>query len=420
MRALELLRAAFDRAVDAAHPSLTLPQHLPELPTGRLVVVGAGKAASAMAQVVEAHYPSGRLEGLVITRYGHKLPTGRINVVEASHPVPGEAGYEATRRTIERLEDLTADDTVICLLSGGGSALLTAPNGVTLEQKAALTRDLLRSGATIQEMNAVRKHLSSVKGGQLALAAAPARVHSFILSDVVGDDISSIASGPTSPDPTTFRDALRILTHYEIDAPDARQHLERGVRGEITETPKPGSDIFRRVTNTVIASNQKSLEAVADFFRDEGISAHILSSTVEGEAKEVAKVHAALARQVAHHAQPFGRPCALISGGETTVSVGEGGAGKGGRNSEFALSLALELDGLEEVYALAADTDGIDGSEDNAGVFVTPGLLRGEQKDAREALGAHDSYSFFGAQGALLETGATNTNVNDLRIVLLL
>ena len=245
-------------------------------------------------------------------------------------------------------------------------------------------------------------------------------MHSFILSDVVGDDISSIASGPTSPDPTTFRDALRILTHYEIDAPDARRQLERGVRGEIAETPKPGSDIFKRVTNTVIASNQKSLEAVADFFRGEGISAHILSSTVEGEAKEVAKVHAALARQVAHHAQPFGRPCALISGGETTVSVGEGGAGKGGRNSEFALSLTLELDGLEEVYALAADTDGIDGSEDNAGVFVTPGLLRGEQKDAREALDAHDSYSFFEAQGALLETGATNTNVNDLRIVLLL
>ena len=417
---LALLRAAFDRAVEAAHPSTNLPQHLPELPEGRLVVVGAGKAASAMAQAVEKHYPLEKLEGFVVTRYAHKLPTERLEVAQASHPVPDEAGYEATQRMLELLTDLTEADTVICLVSGGGSALLTAPNGVTLEQKAALTRDLLHSGATIQEMNAVRKHLSSVKGGQLALTAAPARVHSFILSDVVGDDVPSIASGPTSPDPATFEDALRILEHYSIDAPEARQHFERGIRGEVPETPKLGSAIFERVTNTVIASNQKSLEAVADLFRDEGIEAHILSSTVEGEAKEVAKVHAALARQIAHHAQPFGRPCALLSGGETTVSVGSGGAGKGGRNSEFALSLALELDGLEEVYALAADTDGIDGSEDNAGVLVTPGVLEGRKREAREYLEAHDSYSFFKEQNALLETGATNTNVNDLRVVLLL
>ncbi len=419
MRPLELLRTAFDKAVDAAHPATNLARHLPELPSGRLVVVGAGKAASAMAQAVEAHYPLDRLEGFVITRYGHKLPTERIEVVEASHPVPDEAGYEATQRTLDLLETLTEEDLVICLLSGGGSALLTAPEGMTLEQKAALTQALLRSGATIQEINAVRKHLSSVKGGGLARAAAPARVHSFILSDVVGDDLSSIASGPTSPDWTTFEDALKVLERYDIEAPEARQHFERGLRGEAEETPEPGSDTFAKVNNTIIASNQKSLEAVADFFRDEGVAAHILSSTVEGEAQEVAKMHAAMAQQVAAHAQPFERPCALISGGETTVSV-QGDAGKGGRNSEFALSLALALSGLENVYALAADTDGIDGSEDNAGVFVTPDLLNGAERDARAYLTAHDSYSFFEAQEMLLVTGATNTNVNDLRIVLVL
>ena len=416
---LELLRAAFDKAVEAAHPSSTLPQYLPELPSGRLIVVGAGKAASAMARAVEEYYPLERLEGFVITRYGHKLSTECIEVIEASHPVPNEAGYDATKRMLELLETLTEEDTVICLISGGGSALLTAPNGVTLEQKAALTQNLLRSGATIQEMNAVRKHLSAVKGGQLAQAAAPARVHSLILSDVVGDDLSSIASGPTSPDSTTFEDALGILDHYEINAPEARQHFERGIKGEVEETPKGGSSVFENVTNTVIASNQKSLEAVADFFEERGISAHILSSTVEGEAKEVAKMHAALAKQVAHYAQPFERPCALISGGETTVSVRDS-AGKGGRNSEFALSLALALDGLEEVYALAADTDGIDGSEDNAGVFVTPKMLEGKKREAKGYLDAHDSYRFFKEQDALLETGATNTNVNDLRVVLLL
>ena len=419
MTPIELLRTAFDRAANAAHPAQTLRHHLPELPKGRLIVVGAGKAASAMVQAVEAHYPLERLEGFVITRYGHKLPTEHIEVVEASHPVPDEAGFEATKRMLALLEGLTDEDTVICLISGGGSALLTAPQGVTLEQKAALTQDLLHSGATIQEMNAVRKHLSKVKGGQLAQAAAPATVYSFILSDVVGDDISSIASGPTSPDPTTFKDALGILEHYHIGASEAHQHFQRGLGGELSETPKPGSDIFKNVTNRVIASNQKSLEAVADFFREEGIPAYILSSVVEGEAKEVAKMHAALAKQVAHHAQPFSRPCALISGGETTVSV-QGDAGKGGRNSEFALSIALALDGLENVYALVADTDGIDGSEDNAGVWVTPEVLKGVEREARTHLDAHDSYSFFRAQDSLLVTGATNTNVNDLRIVLLL
>ena len=417
---VELLRAAFDKAVEAAQPATILPQRLPELPEGRLVVVGAGKAAAAMAQAVEKRYPLERLEGLAITRYGHKLPTERLEVVEADHPVPGDAGYRTTRRVLALLEDLAEEDTVLCLLSGGGSALLTAPQGVTLAQKAALTQALLRSGATIQEINTVRKHLSAVKGGQLARAATPARVHSFILSDVVGDDLATIASGPTSPDPTTFEDALDVLEHYSIDAPEARHHLERGLRGEVAETPKPGSSIFVHVTNTIIGSNQKSLEAVADFFQSEGIFAHILSSMVEGEAREVAKVHAALAQQIAHHGQPFKRPCALISGGETTVTVGEDSTGKGGCNSEFALSLALALDGLEGVYGLAADTDGIDGSEDNAGVWVTPELLGGKKREAKAALFAHDAYSFFKEQGTLLVTGATHTNVNDLRIVLVL
>ncbi len=419
MTPLELLRTAFDKAANAAHPAQILRQHLPELPKGRLVVVGAGKAASAMAQAVEAHYPLERLEGFVITRYGHKLQAERIEVIEASHPVPDKAGFEATQRMLALLGDLGEDDTVLCLISGGGSALLTAPRGVTLEQKAALTQDLLRSGATIQEMNAVRKHLSAVKGGQLAQAAAPATLYSLILSDVVGDEVSSIASGPTSPDPTTFEDALDILEQYHVDAPEARQHFQRGIQGEVAETPKPGSNIFENVTNKVVASNQKSLEAVADFFQKEGIAAHILSSTATGEAKEVAKMHAALAQQVAVYEQPFTRPCALISGGETTVSV-QGEAGKGGRNSEFVLALALELNGLENVYALAADTDGIDGSEDNAGVFVTPEVLKGVEREAKRSLGAHDSYSFFRARDALLVTGATNTNVNDLRVVLLL
>ncbi len=417
---LELLRGAFYEAVAAAHPGAHLQKHLPKPPAGRLVVVGAGKAAAAMAQTVEARYPLDKLEGLVITRYGHKLPTKRVRVLEASHPEPDLAGYLATRQMLELLRNLSEEDTVICLVSGGGSALLTAPQGVSLEQKAALTGDLLRSGATIHEINAVRKHLSAVKGGLLAKAAAPARVYGFYLSDVVGDDLASIASGPTSPDPTTYKDALAVLDRYRIEAPEARLHLQNGVAGRVPETPKPDDPIFAAVSNTVIASNQKSLEAVAEFFRERGVPAHILSSSVEGEAREAAKMHAAIARQVRVHAQPFGRPCALISGGETTVTVRRKDA-RGGRNSEFALALALELGGLEGVYALAADTDGRDGSEDNAGVFVTPDSLeRLGRARARTLLDANNSYEFFRERDALLVTGTTHTNVNDLRVLLLL
>jgi hydroxypyruvate reductase len=315
-------------------------------------------------------------------------------------------------------QSLSADDLLLCLISGGGSALLVSPAGITLEQKASLTQRLLESGAAITEMNTVRKHLSNIKGGRLA-ASTKAKVHSLIVSDVVGDDLSSIASGPTVPDPTTFVDALEILDRYQIDAPEARQQLQRGVAGEIPETPKPGEAVFNRVTNTLIASGQQSLEAIAKFFEDQGINAHVLANSITGEAREIAKVHAALARQIVRYEQPFKRPCALISGGETTVTVRS--QGRGGRNGEFALSLTIELDGLESVYALAADSDGIDGSEDNAGAFVTPDVLAkvGKAK-ARRLLEHNDSYSFFEEAGTLFTTGPTNTNVNDLRIVLIL
>lgn len=418
--ALELLERAFAAAVEAARPAPRLGAHLPELPRGRLVVVGVGKAAAAMAQAVEAHYPLETLEGLVITRYGHALPTRRLEVIEAAHPVPDAAGSRATERVLELAGSLGPDDLLLCLISGGGSALLTAPEGLDLAQKAELTRQLLACGADITEMNTVRKHLSRVKGGRLAAAAAPARVLSLILSDVVGDDVSSIASGPTAPDPSTFEEALEVLARYQLDAPEARRQLERGQAGRIPETPKPGDALFGRVENVLVASNQQSLEAAAAALREAGLPAHILSDSVTGEAREVARVHAALARQIIRYGQPFARPCALISGGETTVTL-KGRAGRGGRNGAFALSLALELDGLPNVYALAADSDGVDGSEDNAGAFVTPDALNelGARR-ARAYLDASDSYGFFERAGLLLTTGPTHTNVNDVRIVLVL
>ncbi len=418
MNSLELLSRAFHHAVEAAHPSKGLAKYLPPLPEGRLVVVGAGKAAASMAQAVEAHYPLERVSGLVITRYGHALPTQKISVLEASHPVPDLAGQKATRELLEHLQGLTSDDLVLCLISGGGSALLAAPNGVTLEQKAELTKALLKSGADISEMNTVRKHLSSVKGGQLARAASPARVVSLIVSDVVGDDLTSIASGPTAPDPSTFADALEVLNRYGIQVPEARAHFQKGVAGEIPETPKPNDALFGNVTNTLVASGQQSLEAVAHFFRSQNITPYILSDSITGEAREVAKVHAALAKQIVRYGQPFEKPCGLISGGETTVTVR--GNGRGGRNGEFALSLALELNGLENVYALAADSDGIDGSEDNAGAFVTPECLQhGGKVKAKRLLESNDSYSFFEEAKTLFVTGPTNTNVNDIRIILI-
>ncbi len=415
----QLLEEAFYAAVEAAHPGKHLAGHLPPLAPGRTVVVGAGKAAARMAQAVEAHYGAERLEGLVITRYGHGAPTHQLEVVEAAHPVPDAAGRRATERILELARGLDQNDLLLCLVSGGGSALLTAPAGVTLAQKAALTRELLRSGADIGEMNAVRKHLSRVKGGRLAAAAAPARVVALLLSDVVGDDFSTIASGPTGPDATTFADASAVLDRYAVDAPEARAYLEAGARGEVPETPKPGDRVFEHVSNHLVGSAQQSLEAAAGWLSAHGVPAHILSSSVTGEARAAAKIHAALVRQIVRHSQPFARPCALLSGGETTVTVR--GPGRGGRNGEFALALALELDGLKGVYALAADTDGIDGSEQNAGAFVVPEVLGRVGRARAQALLAHnDSYTFFEQTGTLFNTGPTGTNVNDLRIVLVL
>ncbi len=410
------LRKAFDRALAAADPAAVLPRHLPAPPEGRLVVVGAGKAAAKMAQVTETfyaeRYPDTALGGLVVTRYGHGVPTEKIRVLEASHPVPDAAGVQATNGILELARSLTEHDLLLCLVSGGASALLCAPEGVTLAEKAALTTALLRSGADIFEMNTVRKHLSSVKGGGLAKAAFPARALSLIISDVAGDDLSVVASGPTVPDPSTFAESRTVLERYGLELP---ARLTR----KPPETPKPRDAIFERVENRLISSAQGSLEAAAAFFREQGVAPLILSESVTGEAREVAKVHAAISRQIRQHGQPLRPPCVLLSGGETTVTVR--GTGRGGRNAEFALSLAVELNGLEGVYALAADTDGIDGSEDAAGALVTPETLaavgRGE---ARGYLEHNDAYGFFERVGGLVRTGPTLTNVNDVRFVLVL
>ncbi len=410
----KLLFGAFRAGLAAADPARVLPAHLPPPPEGRLVVVGAGKAAAAMARATEifyrAHYPDADLEGVVVTRYGHNVPTERIGVLEASHPVPDAAGVAATQEILALAEGLGEDDLLLCLISGGGSALLCAPDGVTLAEKAALTQALLRSGADIGEMNTVRKHLSRVKGGDLARAAFPARVLSLIVSDVAGDDLGVIASGPTVSDASTVAEAVGVLKRYGLEPPP---HLSRA-----TETPKPGDPVFARVQNRLVASAQGMLEAVAEHFRERGVTPLILSESVTGEAREVAKVHAALARQVRAHAQPLGPPCALLSGGETTVTVR--GGGRGGRNCEFALSLALSLVGLEDVYALAADTDGIDGDSDAAGALVTPETLSEmSHAEARCYLDDNDAYSFFERAGGLVRTGPTLTNVNDLRVVLI-
>lgn len=413
----ELLLEAFWAGIEAADPLVVVPPHLPPPPPGRLVVVGAGKAAAAMAQAVERHYREVPLEGLVVTRYGHGAATERIRVVEAAHPVPDEAGLQATEAILGLAEGLSEDDLLLCLISGGGSALLVAPHGVTLADKVALTRALLRSGADIREMNTVRKHLSRIKGGRLAAAAAPARVRTLIISDVAGDDLSSIASGPTVPDPTTFGDALAVLDRYGLDFPAVRAHLEAGVRGERPETPKPGDPRLARVENSIVANAQAMLEAAARYLAARGFTPLILSDSLTGEAREAAKFHAALVRQVLRYGQPVARPCALISGGETTVTVR--GQGRGGRNGEFLLALALELDSLPGVFALACDSDGIDGSEDNAGAIIGPDSLAALGKaEARRRLDQNDSYGFFADIGGLVVTGPTRTNVNDLRIVL--
>ncbi len=420
------LRALFDAAVMRAMPASVMAPFLPAPPVGRTVVVGAGKAGGAMAAAVDALWPDNApLSGLVVTRYDHVPPTyraapGRIEVIEAAHPVPDAAGVQAAQRIAALVQGLTANDLVLCLISGGGSALLTLPaDGVSLDDKRAINRALLNSGAAIDEMNCVRKHLSAIKGGRLATMCHPARVVTLLISDVPGDAPEVIASGPTVPDSSTCADALAILRRYAIDVPEpVRQGLEWG----LFETPKPGDPRFFGHAVHLIATPQQSLEAAAAVARSAGIEAHILSDEIEGESREVGRVHAALARAVARRGAPFGRPCVILSGGETTVTVTSKG-GRGGRATEFLLGCAIALQGQPGVHVLAADTDGIDGVEDNAGAIVTPcSLARAEALGLKpqDSLDRHDAYPFFASLGDLVVTGPTHTNVNDFRALLIL
>ena len=415
----ELLRSLFEAAVRRASPAHCLPAFLPAPPAGRTLVLGAGKAAAAMAAAVDAAWPAGApLSGLVVTRYGHvpdAARTGRIEVVEASHPVPDAAGQRAAARIAELAGGLSAQDLVLCLISGGGSALLSLPApGVSLDDKRAINRALLHSGAAIAEMNCVRKHLSAIKGGRLAARCAPARVVTLLISDVPGDDPAVIASGPTVPDPSTCADALRILERYGIAVPPA---VHRGLRDGSLETPKPGDPRFAGHEVHLVATPQQALEAAAAAARAAGVEAHILSDEIEGESRTVGQVHAALARQVARRGQPFRAPCVILSGGETTVTV-RAQDGRGGRATECLLGAALALQGEPNVHMLAADTDGIDGSEDNAGAILGPDTLQRAARlglDAQDHLDRHDAYRYFEALGDLVITGPTYTNVNDFR-----
>jgi len=413
----DLLLAMFRAAIAAADPNLCLPPHLPPAPRGRTIVVGAGKAAASMAKAVEAHW-QGPLSGLVVTRYGHGAACQRIEVVEAAHPVPDAAGRAAAARILESVQGLTADDLVLCLMSGGASALLTLPApGLTLEDKQALNRALLRSGATITEMNCVRKHLSAIKGGRLAAAAAPARVVSLIISDVPGDDPSVVGSGPTVPDPSTYAEALAILARYGISEPKSAVDL---LRTAPQETPKPGDPRLAGNTTTIIATALGSLDAAAKVARQAGYRTSILGDSIEGEARDVALVHAGIARHVARRGEPVAPPCVMLSGGETTVTVR--GKGRGGRNAEFLLALGCALGGHPQMWALAGDTDGIDGTEDNAGCLLAPdSLVRAAALGvkATERLDDNDGYGFFAALGDLVVTRPTLTNVNDFRAILI-
>ena len=419
----DLLLGSFHAALAAADPLKIVPRHLPRPPKGRALVVGAGKAAAAMALAVERSWPAGKpLDGLVITRYQHGLLTGRIAVIEAAHPVPDASGEKAAQEILRRARSLTPDDLLLVLVSGGGSALLSLPaEGIGMADLRSTTRELLRSGAPIQDMNTVRKHLSAIHGGRLA-AACRAPVVALLISDVTGDDPTHIASGPCAPDPTTYQDALDILKRYDVRVPNAvAGHLARGAKGDIQETPKPGSRIFRRVENRVIATAQQSLQAAARFFIGHDIHPAVLGDSVTGEAREVAKVYGALAREIRQHGLPYQPPVALISGGETTVTVR--GKGRGGRNAEFLLALAVDLNGAENIHALACDTDGIDGSEDNAGAVLAPdALARAAQRgmSAKKMLANNDGYAFFAALNDLVVTGPTRTNVNDFRAILVL
>jgi hydroxypyruvate reductase len=418
----DLLLASFRTAVGAADPLKIVARHLPAPPRGRTLVIGAGKAAAAMAAAVENGWPAGApLSGLVITRYGHGLPTKHIEVIEAGHPVPDEAGERAAQRIRDEVAKLGPDDLLLALVSGGGSALLSLPvASISMADLKATTKELLRCGAKIEEINTVRKHLSAIQGGRLA-AQCKAPILALVISDVTGDDPTHIASGPCAPDPTTYTDAQAILARYGCTVPPAvSETLARGQRGELAETPKPGDPVFARVQNRVIATAQQSLQAAADKFLGNDITPVILGDSVTGEAREVAKVYGAFARQIRAHGTPFKPPVALISGGECTVTVK--GQGRGGRCAEFLLALAADLEGAPGIFALAADTDGIDGSEDNAGAVLTPDTLARAQAQglrADQRLADNDGYGFFSALGDLVVTGPTRTNVNDYRVILI-
>ncbi|MEC5159405.1 MULTISPECIES: glycerate kinase type-2 family protein [unclassified Janthinobacterium] len=415
----QFLRSVYDSAVDAVSAAKCLPAFLPTPPVnGRTLVIGAGKGAAAMAKVVEDNW-QGELSGLVVTRYGHGADCKRIEVVEASHPVPDEAGQAAAQRILDMVQGLSENDLVICLITGGGSSLLALPApGITLAQKQAINKALLKSGAAISEMNCVRKHLSAIKGGRLGLACAPARVVTLLISDVPGDDAGTIASGPTLPDDTTCEQALAILNKYAIAVP---ANIEEHLKSDAGATPGSDDPRFARNEQHIIAIAQDALEAAAQTARAAGVTAHILSDGIEGEARDVAIVHAALAKQIHGRGQPFTRPCLVLSGGETTVTVR--GSGRGGRNAEFLLSLAVALEGHPDIYALACDTDGIDGSEDNAGALYGPdSVQRAERQDirAKNMLENNDGYGFFLALDDLIVSGPTRTNVNDFRAILIL
>jgi glycerate 2-kinase len=411
----DLLEGLFHAAVAAAQPALAIRRHLPPPPTGRTIVIGAGKATAQMAQAFEDAW-TGPFTGLVVTRYGYAAPCRQIEVLEAAHPVPDLASAAAAERTMALLQGLSADDLVIALISGGGSALLAAPGpGMTLADEQALNAALLASGAPIGVMNAIRKELSAVKGGRLAALAAPARVATLVVSDVPGDDPAIVASGPTVPSASTRDNARGLVELYGIALPPAAAAL---LASGQNPAPRPDDPLFARNTVSVIASASLSLEAAATRARAAGFGAAILSDAVEGEAREVAKVHAALAREVAVRNRPFEKPVVLLSGGETTVTLK--GKGRGGRNAEFLLAFAIAIDGLEGITALAADTDGIDGTEDNAGAFAdgsTARRLRAAGIDPLRALAGNDAYSAFAAIGDLFVTGPTGTNVNDFRAI---
>ncbi len=427
----QFLLDLYQRAVQRAQPLHSMAQYLPPPPKGRTVVLGAGKAGGSMAQALEALWPQDApLSGLVVTRYGHIPPrppglAQRLEVVEAAHPVPDAAGLAAAERILALTQGLTADDLVLCLVSGGGSALLTLPaDGMDLQDKQRINQALLESGAAIGEMNCVRKHLSRIKGGRLAAACYPAKVVTLTISDVPGDDPSVIASGPTVPDASTGAEALAILNRYQIQLPDSlRAALEDGA----LETPKPGDPRFAGHEVHLIATPQQSLDAAAEAAVAAGIAAHVLSDEIEGESREIGKMHAALARAVARHGGPFAKPCVILSGGETTVTIRprQPGAakGRGGRAGEFCMGLAQALQGQGGVWALAADTDGIDGVEDNAGARVAPDTLQRAaalQLRLSDHLDRNDAYGFFEALGDLVVTGPTHTNVNDFRAILIL